>query len=146
LDQDIADSTPGAVYATLFVAIFDPVSRELRFVNAGHHPQYILRRGAGLQRMVSSGLPIGLLAGHGYTEGRVQLQQHDVLFFYTDGCVEADNPAGEMFGPERLETLLLAFIAEGDSDLLARVETEITRFRGGKELFDDATMMSVQIG
>ncbi len=144
LDVDIEDNTPGPVYATLFVGILNPGTRELRYVNAGHNPQYILRGGDRLERMYSSGLPVGLLAGHGYAESRAALAPGDRLFFYTDGCVEAENAAGEMFTTERLESLLLA--AAGEPDLLARVEAEVQRFRGDREPFDDATMMVVKIG
>src|SRR6185295_19297795 len=66
LDTDIGASTPGAVYSTLFVGLLDPESRTLDYVNAGHNPQYVLRSGGGLERMESTGLPIGLLAGHPY--------------------------------------------------------------------------------
>ena len=94
--------------------------------------------------MVSTGLPVGLFAGHGYQEQQTQLAAGDVLFFYTDGCVEAENEAGEMFGAERLESLLSSLPA--GADVLARVEAAVTEFRGTREPFDDATMMSVAVG
>jgi serine phosphatase RsbU (regulator of sigma subunit)/predicted Fe-S protein YdhL (DUF1289 family) len=144
IDVDIEGNTPGPIYATLFVGILNPTTRELRYVNAGHNPQYILRRAKALERMSSSGLPVGLLAGRGYAETRVQLEAGDLLFFYTDGCVEAENEAGEMFGAESLESLLVSAI-DAD-DLLARVETVLTEYRGKREPFDDATMMVVKVG
>ena len=144
IDVDIEGNTPGPIYATLFVGILNPATRELRYVNAGHNPQYILRRAKALERMSSSGLPVGLLAGRGYAEARVQLEAGDLLFFYTDGCVEAENEAGEMFGAESLESLLVSAI--GADDLLARVETVLTEYRGKREPFDDATMMVVKVG
>ena len=144
IDVDIESNTPGPVYATLFMATFDPVTRVLHYVNAGHNPQYILRRSGALEQMSSSGLPVGLLAGRGYTETRAELGVGDLLFFYTDGCVEAENESEEMFGAERLETLLRA--SAGADDLLARVESEVRAFRGAREPFDDATMMVVRVG
>jgi serine phosphatase RsbU (regulator of sigma subunit) len=144
IDVDIEGNTPGPVYATLFVGILNPVTRELRYVNAGHNPQYVLRAGRTLERMTSSGLPVGLLAGHGYTEAAIQLAPGDVLFFYTDGCVEAENEQGEMFGAEKLEELLVS--ATGTDDPMARVQAVITEFRGKREPFDDATMMVVRVG
>jgi serine phosphatase RsbU (regulator of sigma subunit) len=146
LDRDIEGSTPGPVYATLFVGIFDPVTRVLRCVNAGHNPQYVLRQDGGLERMESTGLPIGLLSGRGYTEQRVQLTQGDLLFFYTDGCVEAEDIHGAMFGPERLEQALVAAANSSADAVLAAVEADITRFRDGVDLSDDATMMAVKVG
>ena len=47
-----------------------------------------------------------MLAGHGYGERDVQLAPGDLLFFYTDGCVEMENEAGDMFGSDRLEALV----------------------------------------
>lgn len=146
LDLDIERSTPGPVYATLFVGILDPVRHELRCVNAGHNPQYVLRRDRGLERMESTGRPIGLFAGGGYAEQHIALGSGDVLFFYTDGCVEAENAAGEMYGAERLEAALAASAGSGADDVLLAMEADVTRFRSGVELQDDATMMVVHIG
>ena len=144
IDIDIEGNTPGPVYATLFVGMLNPATRVLRYVNAGHNQQYVLRRDGSLEQMSSSGLPVGLLAGHGYAEARVQLEAGDLLFFYTDGCVESENEQGEMFGAERLEKLLET--SAGAEDLLARVEAAVKAFRGTAEPFDDATMMVVKVG
>ena len=96
--------------------------------------------------MESSGLPVGLVAGRGHTEHRVQLDAGDVLFFYTDGCVEAESENDDMFGAERLESLLVSFATDGKGDVLERVESAINTFRGRREPFDDATMMAVRVG
>ena len=144
IDQDIEDNSPGPVYATLFVAILDMATRQLRYVNAGHHPQYVLRSQGGLEGLRATGMPVGLFAGHGYVEESVQLSANDLLFFYTDGCVEAENDAGEMFGAERLEALLLS--AAGAPDALHRIESGIATFRQRREPFDDATLMTVRVG
>lgn len=145
IDRDVDANSPGTVYATLFVGILDPATRRLQYVNAGHHPQYALCRD-GLERMPSTGLPVGLLSGHGYTANEVQLSAGDLLFFYTDGCVEASNPAGDMFGPERLEAVLTSGGPSNPDDILQRVEQAVKTFRGAAEPFDDETMMAVKVG
>jgi serine phosphatase RsbU (regulator of sigma subunit) len=146
IDYDIEANSPGPVYATLFVGILDPATRQLRYVNAGHHPQYVLHPQGGLERMTSTGLPVGLYAGHGFREQQIQLGAGDLLFFYTDGCVEAENEAGDMFGADRLEALLLSSATGGTDAVLARVESAVTAFRGSRELFDDATTMALKLG
>jgi len=146
IDRDVDERTPGGVYVTLFVGIFDPATRRLRYVNAGHHPQFVLRASGGLERLPSAGLPVGLYAGHGYAEREIHLDEGDLLFFYTDGLVETENERGEMFGAERLEDILLAE-HEGEIDaVLERVEGRVRAFRGGAEPFDDATMMALKVG
>jgi sigma-B regulation protein RsbU (phosphoserine phosphatase) len=118
--------------------------RRLRYVNAGHDPQYALRREGGLERMHATGYPVGLIAGHGHSELSVQLAAGDLLFFYTDGCVEAENEQGEMFGAERLEALLLEAVKSADP--LQRIERAVAEFRGISEPLDDATLMTVKVG
>ena len=150
IDREMDLGGARSAYATLFVGILDPLTRRLRYVNAGHHPQYIVRVNGGLERMVSTGFPIGLLSGRGYPQGVVQLAAGDFLFFYTDGMVEAEDAAGDFFGAERLEAALVsaraASGAGGIEDVLSRVEHAVNRFRGSRELFDDATMMAVRVG
>jgi sigma-B regulation protein RsbU (phosphoserine phosphatase) len=146
IDHDIEDNSPGPVYATLFVGILDPATRRLRYVNAGHHPQYALKKGGGLEKMESTGLPVGLFAGRGHREQVCQLAAGDSIVFYTDGCVEAENEDGEMFGAERLEALLTSLQREGTEDVLERLEAAFKAFRGQREPFDDATLMVVKVG
>jgi serine phosphatase RsbU (regulator of sigma subunit) len=145
IDRDVDANSPGPVYATLFVGILNPATRMLEYVNAGHFPQYALCS-RGLERMESTGLPVGLLSGRGYTARNVQLAESDMLFFYTDGVVEAENPSGDMFGRERLETTLTSTRATTPDEVLSRVEQAVKSFRGTAEPADDETMMAVRVG
>lgn len=145
IDLDIADNAPEQLYATLFMGILDQGTRRLRYVNCGHHPQFVLRHQGGIERMASTGIPVGLLPGRGYRELDVQLAAGDRLFFYTDGCVEAENEAGDFFGADRLETALSGAASEPDA-VLAQVERAVERFRGTRELLDDVTVMAVRVG
>src|SRR5215218_796569 len=145
IDKDIEEATPAGVYATLFLGILDPLGKTLRYVNAGHHPQFLIR-GDGILSLPTGGMPVGLFAGHGYTERSVQLADEDVLFFYTDGLVEVENEAGEMFGPERLESLLRNYSGQGVDTLLERAEQGVRSFRGAAEPFDDLTIMALRLG
>ncbi len=144
IDRDIDENSPGPVYATLFLGVLDPATRLLRYVNAGHNPQYVFHKEGGLKRMAATGLPVGLLSGRGYREQQVQLAQGDLLFFYTDGCVESENEQGEMFGIERLEPLLVE--AARTPAPIKRIEEAIAAFRGKSEPLDDATLMTVRVG
>jgi len=145
IDRDVDERTPGGVYVTLFIGILDARTRRLRYVNAGHHPQFVLRGNGSLERMPSAGLPVGLFAGHGYREQHVMLDPGDLLFFYTDGTIETENESGEMFGLERLEALMEAHHDGAVDNVLTRVESTLRAFRGNAEPFDDATMMALRV-
>jgi sigma-B regulation protein RsbU (phosphoserine phosphatase) len=145
LDRELDRNTPGPVYLTLFLGIVDMDGRLLRYVNAGHNPQFLLRGDGTIHPMGSTGLPIALYAGHGYRETRVEIAPGDLLFFYTDGLVETENEAGDMFGAERLQALLAAEHRHGVGTVLQRVEEAVTTFRGHAEPFDDATLMALRI-
>jgi serine phosphatase RsbU (regulator of sigma subunit) len=113
-------------------------------VNAGHNPQFVLRAD-GIVPLGSTGMPIALYAGHGYTESRIDLAPGDLLFFYTDGLVETENERGEMFGTERLQSMLESERTESIDTLLHHVEQRVATFRGDAEPFDDATLMALRI-
>jgi len=146
LDRDIYANTPGPVYATLLVGLLDPASGVLRYVNAGHHLPYVVRHSGAVNRLETSGLPIGMLAGRGYTEGQLRFSPGDLLFCYTDGCVEVENERGEPFGAEALERELTAASPAPSGAVLAQMNEVLRTFRGSREPFDDATMLAVTVG
>jgi serine phosphatase RsbU (regulator of sigma subunit) len=146
MDRDLEQNTPPEVYLTLFVGIVDTKRRELRYVNAGHNPQFVLRTNGGFERMDSTGRPLGLLAGAGYEEVKLPLDEGDILFFYTDGMVEAENERGDFLGADRLEAALASSPRSDVDSVLVHVENTVRTFRGETELSDDATIMALRFG
>jgi Serine phosphatase RsbU, regulator of sigma subunit len=71
------------------------------FANAGHLPPYL----NGQEYQLDASLPLGLIPYSDYTEVKLQLKPGDQLAVYTDGLLEATNPAGELFGFDRMKTL-----------------------------------------
>ena len=145
LDLEVDQNTPPAVYLTLFIGILEQDGRTLRYVNAGHNPQFVVRKRGGIVALSSTGLPIALYAGHPYREAQVALEDGDLLFFYTDGLVEQENAAGDQFGAERLQDYLTSLQANSIDAILERLDREVRTFRGGVEPLDDATMMALRV-
>jgi serine phosphatase RsbU (regulator of sigma subunit) len=145
LDREIDETTPGPVYLTLFLGILDIARQELRYVNAGHNPQFVIHEGNGFEVMGATGLPIALYPGQPYGEEVVPARPGDLLFFYTDGLVEAEDESGEMFGFDRLKALLGREQRQGVDTVLHEVEEAVRRFRGNHEPMDDATLMALRL-
>jgi serine phosphatase RsbU (regulator of sigma subunit) len=145
LDREIDETTPGAVYLTLFLGILDTARQELRYVNAGHNPQFVIHEGNGFEVMSATGLPIAIYPGQPYREEVVPARSGDLLFFYTDGLVEAEDESGDMFGFDRLKALLGKEQQHGVDTVLNEVEDAVRRFRGNHEPMDDATMMALRL-
>jgi sigma-B regulation protein RsbU (phosphoserine phosphatase) len=78
LNSLICEITPASRFSTLFYAQYDPGSRELRYVNAGHNPPFLIRR-EGAARLVPCGLAIGLSRTAAYVERSVMLCPGDLL-------------------------------------------------------------------
>lgn len=146
LDREVLSTTPPEVFLTLFAAVLSPDGRSMRWVNAGHNPPCVLRAAGAVERLEATGIPLGMVEGIRHDERATALSPGDLLFFYTDGIVEAFDPQGEQFGSERLEALLAGAQRDGVDAVLARVDEAVRAFRAGAEPSDDATMMVLRVG
>ena len=134
------------LFATIFLARFDPRTMHLTFTNAGHrHP--LMFRGTGEPlRLVQGGTVIGMLETLAYEEGSVILQSGDRLLLYTDGATEATNPRGEMFGEERLSASLKAAPAgQAARQIVEGMLGSLRAFQSGKPTDDDIAIMLLQV-
>jgi serine phosphatase RsbU (regulator of sigma subunit) len=143
LDHEMGSEEPLAPYYTLFLAILESPSGRLRYVNAGHNTQLVLR-GDGTEWLCSSGRPPGLYPGGGFEECVTELSAGDSLFLFTDGLVETEDESGEPFGMSRLEALLQVHRAQGLEQLLGHVGAAVRAHRGPLEAADDATMVALR--
>jgi phosphoserine phosphatase RsbU/P len=109
---------------------------QVEYLNCGHIHPLVLRRD-GIERLTESNLIVGLLPEVTYTAGRCTLQPGDRLLLVTDGVVEAENPAGEVFGDEGLDEI--AFSPDIES-ILHRVAA----FHAPSPAQDDCTLLQVE--
>jgi serine phosphatase RsbU (regulator of sigma subunit) len=144
LDREMANEEPLAPYYTLFLAVLDGGTGCLRYVNAGHNTQFVVRRDGGAEWLYSTGRPPGLYPGGGYEEARVELRNEDALFLFTDGLVESEDETGEPFGMSRLEALLKVQRGRDLATLLTQVDAAVREHRGPTEAADDATMVALR--
>ncbi len=115
------------------------------YVNAGHDPALLLRKGKRGQLLKSTGLVLGPMKDMEYRRGLVNLEPGDMLVMYTDGIVERQGPDGE-YGLPRLRELLQRGLEDdrGVEEILDGVFDDVSRFGQGQEWADDVTMMIVR--
>ena len=127
-------------YATLFYAELEYDSGQLRFLNAGHNPAFLIRQ-AQHERLGPSSWPLGMLPDACYREETRTLDHGDVLLIYSDGLTEARNAAGEEFGEERIERLLPELRDLRPDQIGQRLLREVDRFLGDARAFDDLSLV-----
>lgn len=93
-------------YLTMAYVHVAPETGVARFVQAGHPPPLLLRRGGGAEFLGSGGLPIGLIKDAPFEDHTVQLEPGDRLLLYTDGFTEAVLPNGSMLDNDGLLDLV----------------------------------------
>jgi serine phosphatase RsbU (regulator of sigma subunit) len=90
-------------------------------------------------------LPLGILSPDEFNP-RVETllpREGESLVLYSDGLTEAINPAGEMFGEERLDRVL-AQAGEG-GPLIEIIKHELIAFMGGLDPLDDVSLITLNI-
>jgi phosphoserine phosphatase RsbU/P len=145
MNQLLYRSTGPNSYATFFYAQLDEATRELRYVNAGHNPPYLVRRDGGLEELSAGGLIIGLFPAARYEEASVRLHSGDVLIAFTDGVPEAHNPDDEEFGEERLKDLLRRTARLPVNEMASCILDELKDWMRGAPQFDDLTFILMQV-
>jgi len=92
-------------YATFFYSQYEPKTRKLTYVNAGHNAPIILRKekvDRSIIRLEEGGAVVGLLLNFPYAQVTVELRTGDLLLAFTDEISEAMNPEDEEWGEDQL--------------------------------------------
>jgi sigma-B regulation protein RsbU (phosphoserine phosphatase) len=127
---------------TFFYGELDPSTGRLDYVKAGHNPPY-LYDAAGSKRLDSTGVVLGAVDGVPFAKASVELEAGSRVLLFTDGIVEAANPADEEFGEERLERLIGEQGATAPASLIRSAVADVIAFCGKAKPADDMTMMVV---
>jgi len=145
LNVTILHTVKQSLLMTMFAVCLDTQTGELLYANAGHQFAYVYRAATGLLNILEiGGLPLGKQEQVEYEQYVTELDVGDRLFLYTDGIVEAENIAGEYFGYERLEGLLLAHAESEPEELRDNLLASLVSHVGNSNFNDDVTIFFVE--
>jgi sigma-B regulation protein RsbU (phosphoserine phosphatase) len=134
-------------FVTIFFARLDPQTRVLSYASAGQNPPLLYRPSTNeLVWLKPTGPAIGLVKDYFSRLESVQLQEGDTLLLYTDGVIEALNPAGnDQFGYERLAEIVQQSDGIPANELTQRIRQALYDFTHGNLDADDITMIVCKV-
>ncbi len=150
LNRAIHQTSKGQIMMTFFIACIDLENRRFSYASASHDPPYLMRKSGGkitkkdLRPLNDvNGPRLGEKKDHIYEETEVEFQSGDIIFFYTDGILDVQDPNGKKWGERTfLKTLMDKVNTEPELNAkLGGICKEIEQFRGGAQLIDDVTMV-----
>ena len=144
LNRLLCENASGARYASMFWCYYEPLTRLLSYVNAGHCPPLLVgERGHGIEiaRLDAGGPVLGILPAARYEQARCEVRPGDVLVLYSDGLIEATNPAGEEYGESRLYELLATAGAGSPDHIRGAILASASAFIGPAPPRDDVTLV-----
>lgn len=130
------------MFATVFMAVLDPMEGGLAYLNAGHEPALIVGSSGRTQELRPTGPALGMMPDSLFRTGQAKLGYGQTLVAFTDGVVEARSPSGEVFGGERLREILESHGSAPAPELVREVVNAVKSFAGQSEPHDDLTMLA----
>jgi sigma-B regulation protein RsbU (phosphoserine phosphatase) len=139
-----SNSQNGLRFTTAFIAEYEPGTRALTYINAGHNQPILRRKSGSIERLDAGGLPLGIKVDAPYETGTVTLQSSDWLVVFTDGVVEAINEPGVEYGEERLISILKSGTELPPVKMLSRIMVDLDSFVGTTPQQDDITCLVIK--
>jgi len=144
LNVQVARHAPGSRFVTMFLAVFDPMTGALHYVNAGQNPPILRRVNGALERLTSGGVALGMFDLSAYTAGDTWLAPGDVLVLYSDGITEAENKQGVFFDESGLEDVINRHWWEDAATLGKAIVTSVEGHATDTRLADDLTVLAIR--
>lgn len=149
-NEALKEATDPDSFTTLIYASVDCSTGDVRWLNMGHPPPFLLRAGnveeghfVGYYAEGARNKPLGWFDDPGLADASDRLEPGDRVIFYTDGFLEAKNAEGEVYGEDRLAEALVSCGPLSTEDFAEELINDVEGFAAGK-LDDDLTMIIVE--
>jgi sigma-B regulation protein RsbU (phosphoserine phosphatase) len=124
-------------------------NKRLHYSYAGHHPVLIRKKNSKhwdaiqVDDLDGTNYPLGIDKETQYDQGDQIVEPGDKIFLYTDGLVEAPDSSGDLYGMNRLMTVLEASPKDDCTQIKANVLDSVRDYTGGRMDHDDLTLMAI---
>jgi len=131
-------------YVTLLFALWNDEKQTLQVANSGAVQPVVCSQGQS-STVRAEGFPLGMFPNVTYDEYHLATQPGDAIVFISDGITDAENEHGEMYGDERLASLLCAHRESSAVDVADAILADVSRFQGSHDRFDDETIIVLRV-
>jgi sigma-B regulation protein RsbU (phosphoserine phosphatase) len=144
LNEALQERKLESQFVTMLFAMWNDESRILQVANSGAVQPVFCRAGES-SVIKAEGFPLGLFPDATYEALDVTTEPGDVVVFISDGILDAMNDKGEMYGNERLTTLLCSVRSLSALEIADSILADAASFQGGQERFDDETIIVLRV-
>lgn len=140
-------NTPPDKFITFFWGKIDPHGYKFKYVNAGHNPPMLFRKGKEEPILLEDG---GVILGAmptmmPYDREEIDFESGDLLVFFTDGVTEAMNPEQtEEYEEHRLIECVNKHRDKTSEEIMNAVIDDINEFADNIQ-YDDITMIVLKV-
>lgn len=130
---------------TFFVAQLDLDTGIMSFSNAGHNFPILIRKNGKVHHLLNRNILLGYDSHWDFKENSIQLENEDLLVFYTDGIIENMNSKNEMLTKSKLIHYLKKYQDYSSQELVLKVIQDVQNFYEGHPIDDDMTLVALKI-
>ena len=141
----LGDDNEAMMFVTVWYAVYDPATRELRYSNGGHNPSLLVHADGSNEILeCDPGIALGIASSMKFDDVMVELDVGDILVLYTDGVNEAANRDNQLFGMERFQEIFeKGGVFSNSIDANDAIFNAVHEFAFGAEQSDDITCLTL---
>ena len=142
----LAADLSNASFVTCFLGVLDPTENSMTYVSAGHGPIILYDyHNDSFRDEPATGLPLGVLDDADYDHVEtVNFQPGDMGIITTDGFFEAANSDAEMFGTQRMHSVIRQHRDKPSAEMIDLLQQSVRKFCAGVRQADDLTAIAVK--
>ncbi|MCX8123063.1 MAG: SpoIIE family protein phosphatase [Spirochaetes bacterium] len=145
LNVNICNMLP-QTFVTAACLYINRYEKFIRLARAGHPSVIIQKNDGNVKEYVPKGKALGLKTDNTFETINISVSPGDRVFIYTDGIIEAINCNKEMFGIERLISVITATNIYPSKEAIEKIYSELIQFIGDASfLEDDVTLIMIEI-
>lgn len=141
INTELVETATRGRFVTMVAGIFDPKTRQVTLVNAGHQPVVQLRENGLYDLIAADDSPLGITADAGFSEQTIELGNGN-LFMYTDGLSECYNRGRTTISNDVLVKLFKQLIADKGDDIESKLLTLLSLDKDA--LTDDLSILLIR--
>src|SRR5438067_420350 len=131
-------------FVSIIFALWDDSNRTLQVANSGL-PRPLYCHNGNVEVVEATGLPLGLFDDAEYDEFTFRAKPGDMFVFFSDGILDARNRAGDMFGRQRAEQVVLGCAEQSADCVVKSLFAAVAEHSEGVETFDDQTVVAIKV-